>query len=760
MPVVPYDPSRSTEAPLPTPARLDVVTPPAAFGAATAAAGEQAGQRIQQGAGELFQTAVQLQTTAAETRAKQGFVDASDRLGAIDADFYAKKGAAAVAARPQYSQDVRQVYQDALDQTQSPIERRFLADALSRRISYSLDDGQRHAGQQQAEYNKEVSNGLVASAVAAAGQHPYSEQMWSDTKDLIRSEAIKQSVQAGLKPDDAGTQVNIDKWTSLAWEHRLQMIGFDNPRAARALYEANKDQIKGITADGTPMSLKIDEWLQGRENVIGTREDAHDILFGGGYNQRLIRKEGGVSLDVKSPTSSATGLYQITQGTWNDIRTRHSELDLPPRVAQAGAEAQTAAINVFTKENRDKLQDAGIPADDKNAYLAHFLGADGAIKFWKGMQDNPEALAKDLADPAQVRANRNVFYNKDGTPKTAVQMYTDQTSSFAGPGTLNADSGPDFLEQALQAGRDRARSLHPDNPQYEDMLLSRINTDYNYFHNAYRQQEFGNFASLASVIAGATGGERITNRDTILSNPVLAQQFNDLGSTSTGKMRQNQLMAMIDNNYKKGSLDPEGQTMLFDRIMGLGIEAEHDPTKRDEFLAMDFGDLSGKLSQGLREKLVTEMDHIKRVWQGRTDALERNNRLAGAMGVLKPMLKDAGLDPNSQDKDVRDRYMQFEGALYRQLTDYENQTQKPLTDQAQINGLGSKILRETESNWVYRNKRAYEVPTAQRAAIEKAFAARPEYNGRTPSPFEVSDIYQKILAMPSGSPARKLIGLD
>lgn len=152
------------------------------------------------------------------------------------------------------------------------------------------------------------------------------------------------------------------------------------------------------------------------------------------YYDKLAQLESG-GRNIGSATSSATGPFQILGGTWENIRKQHPELELTSQ-DRYDPQKQQPAVRAFTQDNVRSLKDAGITPTGTNTYFAHFLGAGGATKFIQGYADNPDAPAIQYASPAAVAANQNVFYKKDGTPKTLDEVYNhvDQTFNGTAPG--------------------------------------------------------------------------------------------------------------------------------------------------------------------------------------------------------------------------------------------------------------------------------------------------------------------------------------
>ncbi|WP_439816239.1 hypothetical protein [Zavarzinia sp. CC-PAN008] len=158
--------------------------------------------------------------------------------------------------------------------------------------------------------------------------------------------------------------------------------------------------------------------------------------------------ESNFQSDVKASSSSATGLYQFIEQTWlsmvkdhgskygldsfasqitrgsdgrltvADPAMRRQILDLrkdPQISAQMGAE--------YAALNEGDLEGAlGREANATDLYVAHFMGSGGAVKFLKALARSPDASAASLF-PSAAGANRSVFYNSAGQPRSVSQLY-------------------------------------------------------------------------------------------------------------------------------------------------------------------------------------------------------------------------------------------------------------------------------------------------------------------------------------------------
>lgn len=190
-----------------------------------------------------------------------------------------------------------------------------------------------------------------------------------------------------------------------------------------------------------------------------------------GYLLNQARLESGLNPNARARTSSATGLFQFIDQTWlgmvrqhgaehglgwaaaqvrqgpngryyvADPETRRQILDLrrQPEASSAMA-AEYAADNGRYLENR-----LGRPMEPVDLYLAHFLGAGGAARFLRAHAGNPDAAAAPLL-PQAARANRPIFFNRDGSMRSFAEIRARFAEKIAtgnqNGGTLDHTRGP------------------------------------------------------------------------------------------------------------------------------------------------------------------------------------------------------------------------------------------------------------------------------------------------------------------------------
>ncbi|WP_202395806.1 lytic transglycosylase domain-containing protein [Stappia sediminis] len=187
------------------------------------------------------------------------------------------------------------------------------------------------------------------------------------------------------------------------------------------------------------IAARIEHAFQAASTTTGTSFD---------YLVRTARRESGFDADAKAETSSASGLFQFIESTWletvRDSGARHGlghyaeKIKLTasgkPYVEDAGLRREILALrdNVeiasrlageFTRKNADYLKEAiGRPPSDGELYIAHFLGAHGAERLINLAEYAPDTPA-DRIFSDQARANKAIFYNKDGSARTIDEVY-------------------------------------------------------------------------------------------------------------------------------------------------------------------------------------------------------------------------------------------------------------------------------------------------------------------------------------------------
>jgi len=140
------------------------------------------------------------------------------------------------------------------------------------------------------------------------------------------------------------------------------------------------------------------------------------------YLKKVALVESGGKANAKASTSSASGLFQFTEGTWKQTtKEMGKNYSLEDRFDPQKS-AEVAAY--FTQRQRTQLEKGtGKTASDADLYMAHFLGAGGATKFLNALNKNPDAPASAGASSDQIKANASIFMDASGRERTLQEVY-------------------------------------------------------------------------------------------------------------------------------------------------------------------------------------------------------------------------------------------------------------------------------------------------------------------------------------------------
>ena len=186
----------------------------------------------------------------------------------------------------------------------------------------------------------------------------------------------------------------MDGKTALDLQARISKFQMDEEDAqlGRALAEAY--QRGGM----------VDLGSGGEQSTVSTSADINRAVA------KIIQNESGGDPNIPNKNSTAKGLGQFIDSTWLTMVKRYR-----PDIAAGKSNAQIIALKTnaplaremttrYVEENARALRSAGMPVTDGNLYLAHFLGAGGAIKLLSA-QDKSQPVVN-LVGQKVVDANR------------------------------------------------------------------------------------------------------------------------------------------------------------------------------------------------------------------------------------------------------------------------------------------------------------------------------------------------------------------
>ncbi len=170
------------------------------------------------------------------------------------------------------------------------------------------------------------------------------------------------------------------------------------------------------------------------------------------YLVHQAKAESSFDVNAKAKTSSASGLFQFIESTWLNMTDKYGD--------KYGLSGLSKA-QILEKRNDPKiasLMAAELAQDNKailkaktnvdigatELYFAHFLGAGGASEFINARAEDGDAKAAYLF-PAAAKANKGVFFNKDGSSRTLNEVYAFFDKKFE---ALDTSQSPQHIAQA------------------------------------------------------------------------------------------------------------------------------------------------------------------------------------------------------------------------------------------------------------------------------------------------------------------------
>ena len=222
---------------------------------------------------------------------------------------------------------------------------------------------------------------------------------------------------------------------------------------------------------------------------------------GASFNYLLAtaRVESNLNPSAQAKSSSAGGLFQFLEQTWfatlkhagpmlgygqyadaisvnsagrydvPDSRLRQQILDL-----RNDPNANALMAGAFTRWNGDWLTASLNRAPSEGElYLAHFLGAQGAAKLINLAQSSPQANAAAVF-PRAAGANRPIFYDKQGEPRSVAQVYNLMVGRYSAA-RGQAPGGPAMaVAQATNAPPLRSNAAPRSSPAWMTVQLPTL----------------------------------------------------------------------------------------------------------------------------------------------------------------------------------------------------------------------------------------------------------------------------------------------
>lgn len=268
-----------------------------------------------------------------------------------------------------------------------------------------------------------------ASLAAAVRQSEMQNRLTSTGANSVERQLAERRFQydeklreRGLDPKATADQVNAE------YDARAQNT---DARDLNSLAQARVAALRLVTErDALTRVLTLD--LDTMKKETETRATRSQNV--NSYMERVVGAESDGRTDAKNPLSTATGLGQFIERTWLGLFKER----FPERAAGMSRDEILARrtdrgdsvelIRVLTEQNSRALEKAGLATTDRNLYLAHFAGAQGAVDL---LRADRGASAASILGADAARANPTIVGG--GRTAGSVIDWADRTINRGAP---------------------------------------------------------------------------------------------------------------------------------------------------------------------------------------------------------------------------------------------------------------------------------------------------------------------------------------
>ena len=242
----------------------------------------------------------------------------------------------------------------------------------------------------------------------------------ADAKEELETVSGRKAARAKEKEAEASDAVSKAKEKEAEAAKASTSTPGVNLSSPQAMYDSMVKQQQGTTAGaanppGATATAPVTGAAPGAAPSAPSSPDMKKYL------QSIALIESGGNTNAKAGTSSASGMFQFTEGTWKQMaKEMGKEYSLNDRFDPQ--KATEVAAYFSSKQQKQLEKGVGRETNNTDMYMSHFLGAGGATKFLKAKDQNANQSAAAL-DPKAAAANKNIYYSKEGKERTVQEVY-------------------------------------------------------------------------------------------------------------------------------------------------------------------------------------------------------------------------------------------------------------------------------------------------------------------------------------------------
>ena len=448
---------------------------PNAFGAGVAAAGQKLGQATEQAGGTAVDIATQWQALHNKITADDAVNQWGDNARRIlsgdpnnpnDHGYLGLQGKDALAARSSVQQQLQDSYQDQT-QGMNPAQK-LLFDQENRRylnlISGQVDS---HATQQNLVYQQQTAQASVQNSLKTASLSASQGDDAAWKAGVLDAAGKQAAFDRGRGADDQTVQFNAGKVLSEGAKQRTLQLEAQSPLAAQAFIDSNKGMFDPDTLDS------LQKYLQPKvrnAQAIGLGDGQLNAAVAqggvGGAPPALsavvhqLESGGSMAPGQTGDGGAAHGPMQVHGPALQDVNAKlgtnytTADLERDPAIGQKVGETYLGM----------QVEKYGRPDYALGAYNQGPGAMDAAIASGKGVAGLPGG------GPQYVENGMKLLQTAQGSGAPGGQKGPPQ------PQQTQADFFKANYDQISDRVRQQALALHPDDPSFADLAVSRVQT--------------------------------------------------------------------------------------------------------------------------------------------------------------------------------------------------------------------------------------------------------------------------------------------
>lgn len=240
MPTVPYQPV--PEVPISNQGiqGVNVPTPIAAFGGTIAEAIGTAGKTLERAGDEIMQRAVALKQLENESEAREADAEYTIQMGELRSKYHSLEGKNAVAAFPQYTQDVRELQRSYVDRMSNPASRRIFERESKGMMSRTIFSGAGHSAQQNRLWAERTAIARTDNTISSTLQDG-SPNAINEARRVITDESHNVAALNGW--DEASRERWAREQNSKLLSTQIRRLSNEDPFEAKRFLEEHRAEL-------------------------------------------------------------------------------------------------------------------------------------------------------------------------------------------------------------------------------------------------------------------------------------------------------------------------------------------------------------------------------------------------------------------------------------------------------------------------------------------------------------------------------------